>query len=518
MSAAPVHAVYLSDVEPERLTWLSRGRLAAGKLTVLDGDPGLGKSTLLAELPARVTRGDALPNGEAGRPRGVVLLSAEDGLADTIRPRLEAAGADLDRVLALVAMPDEGDEDGPGRLPTIPDDLGYVEELVRHADAALLVIDPLMAYLGADTNAHRDQDVRRALAALAALAERTGVAVVLIRHLNKAQSAHALYRGGGSIGIIGAARCGLLLAADPDDPERRVLAPTKANLARPPVTPVFRLAPVPGTDVARVAWLGETAHTAANLLAQPADEEERGLWPACGGADTPADEASAVGCARPASLPRPVSSDLGATTQDGVNLRQGPGTNCDVLAVLPLGTSVIARSGAVRANGRSWLLFEANGTEGWVAAEFVGPAAEAADELPSTEAPLLADPGGYSFPTYDVDCPELSYDHAQWILTQDPSDPYRLDADNDGIACEANASGDGGGYTGNQGSSDTASNPPVYTEFGGLDGVDYDCYDFGNDQAAAQAYFESDGGSIYNNADGLDRNHNGLACEPGEFD
>lgn len=269
------HAVYLSDVEPERLRWLSRGRLAAGKLTVLDGDPGLGKSTALCDWSARVTRGDPLPDGEAGAPRGVVLLSAEDGLADTIRPRLEAAGADLARVVALVTVPDPADPTGVGRLPAIPDDLPHVERLIRDADAALLIVDPLMAYLGEGVNAHRDQDVRRALAPLAQMAERTGVAVVLVRHLNKAASAHALYRGGGSIGIIGAARCGLLVAADPDDDERRVLAPIKANLARPPASLTFRLAPIAGSDVARVEWLGETSHTARSLLDVPIAEEDR---------------------------------------------------------------------------------------------------------------------------------------------------------------------------------------------------------------------------------------------------
>ncbi len=270
--AATQHAVYLSAVEPERLRWLSRGRLAAGKLTILDGDPGLGKSTLLADWAARVSRGQPLPDGDACPPRGVVLLSAEDGVADTIRPRFEAAGADLDRVLVLQAVPDALSSPGIGRLPTIPDDLHRLEEAIADADAALLILDPLMAYLGDHTNAHRDQDVRRALAPVAQLAERTGVAVVLVRHLNKAQNTQALYRGGGSIGIIGAARCGLLVAVDPDDPERRILAPTKSNLARPPVALAFRLVPMPGTDVARVEWLGETGHTAAALLATPDDE------------------------------------------------------------------------------------------------------------------------------------------------------------------------------------------------------------------------------------------------------
>ena len=306
VTAPPAHLIYMSDVTPERLVWLSRGRLAAGKLTLLDGDPGLGKSTMLADWSARITRGEPLPEGDGGTPRGVVLLSAEDGLADTIRPRLEAAGADLARVAALVAVPDPAAPPGdPGRLPAIPADLADIEKAIHDADAALLIVDPLMAYLGGGTDAHRDQDIRRALAPLTQLAERTGVAVVLVRHLNKAQSSHALYRGGGSIGIIGAARCGLLVAADPDDPERRVLAPIKSNLARPPAALAFRLVAAPGTDVARVEWLGETGHTAAALLAVPDDEarsegDDAAAWLAAYLGDGPVEAKDAFADARKA--------------------------------------------------------------------------------------------------------------------------------------------------------------------------------------------------------------------------
>lgn len=264
-------ATLLADVAAETVAWLSPGRLARGKITVLDGDPGLGKSTLVADWAAALTRGAALPGGAPADPAGVVLLSAEDGLGDTIRPRLEAAGADLARVLAVTGIADEGLE----RLPSFPDDLPFIEEAVARVDAALVVVDPLMAYLGPEVNSFRDQDVRRALAPLAALAERTGAAVLVIRHLNKAAGGAALYRGGGSIGIIGAARCGLLLAADLDDPERRVLAPTKSNLAVPPPALAFRLETAPGAQVARVAWLGEVACRADQLLAAPPDEDAR---------------------------------------------------------------------------------------------------------------------------------------------------------------------------------------------------------------------------------------------------
>jgi len=267
-SLAPL-GVKLSEVEPERIDWLSHGRLAVGKMSIFDGDPGLGKSTVALDWAARLTRGLPLPDGAPSRPRGVVILSAEDGVADTLRPRAEAAGADLGRILVITALADGG-------LPTIPFDLPSIEVAIASVDAALLIVDPLVAFLGDTTNANRDQDVRRALAPLKLTAERTGTAVALIRHLNKMVGANALYRGGGSIGLIGAARFGLLFARDPDDPETCFIAPTKSNLSRPAPTLTYRLLPVAGTDVARVEWTGESLRTAAELLAVPEDDADRG--------------------------------------------------------------------------------------------------------------------------------------------------------------------------------------------------------------------------------------------------
>jgi putative DNA primase/helicase len=257
------HVVRLSDVASERLHWLWPGRVPAGKITLLDGDPGLGKSTLLCEVAARITRGEALPGGESGAPRGVLLFSAEDDVFDTIRPRIDAAGGDPQRIVSFVAVPD-GTE--TGRPFSLPADLPLLDAVVQHADVALVIFDPLVAYLRVGVSANIDQNVRHALAALKASAERTGAAIVAIRHLNKSPSANPLYRGLGSIGIIGAARSGLLLAADPDDPARRVLAVSKGNLARPPASLAFRLEDVPGSDVARVVWEGESPWTAAQLL------------------------------------------------------------------------------------------------------------------------------------------------------------------------------------------------------------------------------------------------------------
>jgi hypothetical protein len=272
---APVVA-RLSDVAPEAVEWLWRDRLPRGKLSLLDGDPGLGKSTLLFDLAARVSRGEALPGDDATRaPAGVVILSAEDGLADTIRPRLDAAGADLSRIVALTGIAEGPDR--AERLPQFPGDIQALEATLREVGAALVLIDPLMAYLGGDVDSHKDQDVRRALGALARVAESTRAAVVIVRHLNKARGGSALYRGSGSIGIVGAARSALLVARDPDAKdaeELRVLAPIKSNLGPPAPSLRFRVVGAPN-GAARIEWHGASPHRADDLVAEPTSAEER---------------------------------------------------------------------------------------------------------------------------------------------------------------------------------------------------------------------------------------------------
>jgi len=182
---------------------------------------------------------------------------------------VDAAGGDPDRVLSLATVPDGDGE----RLLSIPEDLDVIRRGIERVGAELVIVDPLMAFLSRDVNSHRDQDVRRALAPLAKLAEETGAAVLVVRHLNKASGGNPLYRGGGSIGIIGAARSALLVARHPDD-ERRVLAPLKTNLAPPAPSLAFILTAADNGAV-RVEWKEQTHLDAAALLSAPADHEER---------------------------------------------------------------------------------------------------------------------------------------------------------------------------------------------------------------------------------------------------
>lgn len=251
-----------SDVRPTALDWLWPRYLARGKLSILDGDPEMGKSLVTLDLIARLSRGGPLPDGSPlPRPCTSVLLSAEDDAGDTIRPRAEAAGADLSRLV----LPNFG-----GRVPRFPDDLPALEELVRDRAADLVVIDPLMAFLPPGVAANLDQCVRLALTPLGGLAARTGCAVKFVRHLAKAGRDRAVYRGQGSMGIMATVRTALFAAAHPTDPDGRVLAVAKSNVGRRPPALGYRIVEsASGQPV--VEWTGPVDLTADGLCKrQPA--------------------------------------------------------------------------------------------------------------------------------------------------------------------------------------------------------------------------------------------------------
>ncbi len=267
----------LSTITPERVSWLWPGRLPVGKVVALDGDPGAGKSTMTLDLAASITTGSPLPDGHRPDVADVVLLSAEDGPGDTIRPRLDAAGADPERVHLFESVR-ERDPDDPDRLRerpvSIPADIGNLEILVQRTGAVLVVVDVLSAFLASKVDSYRDQDVRGALMPLAKMAERCGCCVVVIRHLTKGGGAKALYRGQGSIGIVGAARVGLIAATDPEDDTRRILAVSKSNLAAVPESIAYRLVSSDEHGCGRIQWEGVTRYRADDLVADRHDNPD----------------------------------------------------------------------------------------------------------------------------------------------------------------------------------------------------------------------------------------------------
>ena len=183
------HLPLLSEIEIERVDFLWDGRIVLGKLNISDGDPGLGKTMWALDITARVTNGDTMPDGSPGiGPAGVVYFTAEDGPADTLRPRLEAANGDPRLVLPVttIKLIDATGKEVE-RLPTFRD-TALIKELIERVDAKLVVFDPMVAYLHAETNSYVDQSVRAELAPLALLAQETGAAILLIRHLNKSAS------------------------------------------------------------------------------------------------------------------------------------------------------------------------------------------------------------------------------------------------------------------------------------------------------------------------------------------
>ena len=228
--------VNLGDVQPESISWLWPERIPLGKLSILTGDPGLGKSMITTDIAARLSSGRGWPDGTPGAdPGGSVFLSAEDDPADTMRPRFDRAGGDPRNVTLLNAIESTDSETGTTRQATfsLDDHLLMLDEAIRSTRAAcrLVVIDPITAYLGGRVDSHRTSDVRGLLAPLSDLAAEHAVSVLLVSHLNKSQGQSALHRSTGSLAFVAAARTAFLCCKDRDDERRRLLLPTKSNLS-----------------------------------------------------------------------------------------------------------------------------------------------------------------------------------------------------------------------------------------------------------------------------------------------
>ncbi len=236
----------LNNVTREQLDWLWPGRIPLGKLTLLAGDPGLGKSFVTLDIAARVSRGDRWPDNPLMKqpPGKVILVNCEDDLADTIAPRMDKANADDTKIIVLEGISLMGKK----RPFSLECDVPRLEEvLIDHAGVRLVVVDPIAGFMG-KVDSHNNSEVRGVLAPLADLASRFHVAILTVTHLAKTGGNKAVYRAMGSLAFAAAARAVWAITKDPDNPERRLFLPAKLNLAKDPDGLAYRI------DDGRVAW------------------------------------------------------------------------------------------------------------------------------------------------------------------------------------------------------------------------------------------------------------------------
>ena len=245
-----VKIIRMSDVELTPVDWLWKPYLPFGKLSVLQGNPGEGKTYFAMHLAAACTNGKLLPNMERMEPFNVIYQTAEDGLGDTVKPRLIEAGADLDRVLVI--------DDSDVQL-TLSDE--RIEKAIIENNARLVIIDPIQAYLGADVDMNRANEVRPIFMRLGQVAQRTGCAILLIGHLNKAAGMQSLQRGLGSIDIAAAVRSVMFIGKLKHDPTMRILTHEKSSLAPPGASLAFSLG-----DESGFRWVGEYDITTDEML------------------------------------------------------------------------------------------------------------------------------------------------------------------------------------------------------------------------------------------------------------
>jgi hypothetical protein len=253
----------ISEVARESVTWLWQDRIPMGKLTMIEGDPGLGKSWLCLAIAAAVSRGYGLPGNSKSDPGDVLLMTAEDGLGDTVRPRLEEMAADLTKIIALRCFKNEA---GREQAVTL-DELDIIEKAIVIHRPRLVIVDPIIAFI-AGTDTSKANEVRGILSPVAGLAQKHGAAIITVRHLNKG-AARAFYRGQGSIDFLAACRSAFVVGENPENSEERIFCHFKSNLA--PKSPSLGFRIVNG----RFGWTGESTLTADEILTVAAPGEKK---------------------------------------------------------------------------------------------------------------------------------------------------------------------------------------------------------------------------------------------------
>lgn len=216
-----LHIINMADIEATEVKWLWYPYIPYGKITIIQGDPGEGKTTLILNLAAMVSKGEKLPESKrVSEPINIIYQTAEDGLADTVKPRLEAAKADSKRIMVI-------DETNIELSMT---DI-RLETAISQTNAKMVILDPLQAYIGASVDMHRANEIRPVMKHLADVAQKYQCAIVLIGHMNKSINMKSSYRGLGSIDIPASARSVLLVGRIKDNPTIRVMAQIKSSLA-----------------------------------------------------------------------------------------------------------------------------------------------------------------------------------------------------------------------------------------------------------------------------------------------
>ncbi len=265
----------MSDVEAKSVSWLWPSRIPSGCVSLVVGMPGVGKSFLTAEIAARITNGRRWPDDTECRAGSVLLLTAEDDPSYTIKPRLDACGADTDRVSLLTGLYDPERPDEVDLMIGLGDIEPIAESVRSMSDCRLVVVDPIGSYMGGKTDVHRDNEVRAVLAPLAKLAEQEDIAVVMIAHRRKAASTHADDLALGSRAFTGVSRSVLHVMFDPTDEgpiasRRRLVLPGKCNLSAPAAGLAYTIEGHP----ASIVWDDDMVSMTANdaLAAERANE------------------------------------------------------------------------------------------------------------------------------------------------------------------------------------------------------------------------------------------------------
>jgi putative DNA primase/helicase len=277
---APVPEIALqsySKIEPKSPEWLWKDRIPCRALTIHAGDPGVGKSMGAIDLAARVSRGSPWPDGSGNAPLGdVIILSSEDDHEMTIRPRLDAAGADVAHVHRLCASTRSKDGKRMERTFNLEEDVKQLRLLLYDVpDTKLIIVDPISSYLG-KINDSKELEVRQALGPLIALAAENGIPVVGIKHFNKDSEKAAIYRPGGSIGYVAVARAASIFVKDPKNESRSLMLMIKSNLGPKPDGLAYRLVKGDRDLAAHIEWLGLVGTDADEALSSaPGPKGER---------------------------------------------------------------------------------------------------------------------------------------------------------------------------------------------------------------------------------------------------